>query len=55
MKKLLIIVFCRINNKKIEEKRNVQKTFIVTLFDFGTFRCHILLFAYATFGRHITL
>jgi beta-xylosidase len=28
MKNLLIIVFCRIDNKKIEEKINVQKTFM---------------------------
>jgi hypothetical protein len=55
MKNLLIIVFCRIDNKKIEEKRNVQKTFIVTLFDFAAFECHISLFISTTFGHHVSL
>ncbi len=41
--------------EKIKEKRNVQKTFIVTLFDFATFRCRILLFASTTFWHHISL
>ncbi len=49
MKNLLIIVFCRIDNKKIEEKRNVQKTLIVALFNFVTFKHHVSLFAFATF------
>jgi len=55
MKNLLIIVFWRIDNKKIEKKKNVQKTFIVVLFDFPIFRCCILLFAYATFECHVAL
>jgi hypothetical protein len=37
MKSLLIIVFWKIDNKKIEKKRNVQKTLTVMLFDFATF------------------
>jgi hypothetical protein len=55
MKNLLIIVFCNIDNKKIEEKGNVQKTFIIMFFDFATFGCRISLFAFATFGCHIAL
>ncbi len=55
MKNLLIIVFCKIDNKKIEKKGNVQNTFIVTLFDFASFGCHISLFDSTTFGCHITL
>ncbi len=55
MKNLLIIVFYRINNKKIEEKGNVQKTFTVVSFDFATFKRRISLFASINFGRHITL
>jgi hypothetical protein len=51
MKNLLIIVFCRIDNKKIEENRNVQKTLIVALFNFVTFRHRVSLFAFATFGH----
>ncbi len=51
MKNLLIIVFCKINNKKIEEKINVQKTLTVALFNFVTFRHHVSLFAFATFGH----
>jgi hypothetical protein len=43
MKNLFIIVFCRIDNKKIEEKKNVQNTFIVVLFDFVAFECCLLL------------
>jgi hypothetical protein len=43
MKSLLLIVFCRINYKKIEKKGNVQKTFIIVLFDFATFGCHVAL------------
>jgi hypothetical protein len=53
MKNLLIIVFCKIDNKKIEEKRNVQKTLTVALFNFVTFRHHVSLFAFATF-RHFS-
>ncbi len=49
MKNLLIIVFCRIDNKKIEEKGNVQKTFTITLFDSTTFECCVMLFASTTF------
>jgi hypothetical protein len=55
MKNLLIIVFYKIENKKIEEKENVQKTFTLVLFDFAAFRCHILLFVSITFGCHVTL
>jgi hypothetical protein len=55
MKNLLIIVFWKIDNKKIEEKRDVQKTLTVVLFDFATFKRHILLFAYATFGCYAVL
>ncbi len=51
MKNLLIIVFYKINNKKIEEKINVQKTLTVALFNFVTFRHHVSLFAFATFGH----
>jgi len=63
MKNLLIIVFHKINNHKIEEKKNVYKTFVVPLFAsivFGhhvalftstTFGCRIALFAFATFGH----
>jgi len=63
MKILLIIVFCRIENKKIEEKGNVQKTLTITLFDvvdFGrcislfacvTFQCYVALWASAPFGH----
>ncbi len=50
MKNLLIIVFCKINNKKIEEKGNVQKTLTIALFNFVTFKHHVSLFAFATFG-----
>jgi hypothetical protein len=55
MKNLLIIVFCKFDNKKIEEKGNVQKTLTIVLFDFATFGCRILLFAFATFGCHVSL
>jgi hypothetical protein len=55
MKNLLIIVFWRIDNKKIEKKENVQKTFIVVLFDYPIFRCYILLFTYPTFEYHVAL
>ncbi len=55
MKNLLIIVFCRIAYKKIEEKINVKKTFTFALFDFAAFRHHISLFAFSTFGRHVAL
>jgi hypothetical protein len=55
MKNLLIIVFCKIDNKKIEETGNGDKTLIVTLFDFVAFRHRILLLVSATFGRDITL
>ncbi len=55
MKNLLIIVFCKIDNKKIEEKGNVQKTFTITLFDFVVFGRCISLFASATFGCHVVL
>jgi hypothetical protein len=51
MKNLLIIVFCKINYNKIEEKGNVDKTFIIVLLDFVAFGCYISLFAFATFGR----
>ncbi len=51
MKNLLIIVFCKIDNKKIEEIGYGQKTFIVALFDFATFGRCISLFALATFGH----
>jgi hypothetical protein len=55
MKNLLIIVFCKINNKKIEKKGNVQKTLTVVLLDFVAFGHRILLFAFATFRHHIAL
>jgi hypothetical protein len=55
MKNLLIIVFCRIDNKKIEEKGNVQNTLIVALFDFAIFERHISLFDSITFGCHVAL
>jgi hypothetical protein len=55
MKNLLIIVFWKINNKKIEEKENVQKTLLVVLFDFVAFKSRISLFACATFGHHVVL
>jgi hypothetical protein len=55
MKKMLIIMFWKIDNKKIEEKGNVQKTLTITLFDFVAFRCRISLFVYATFGCHVSL
>ncbi len=55
MKNLLIIVFYKIDNKKIKEKRNVQKTFTIALFDFATFGRHISLFVSTTFGCHIAL
>ncbi len=55
MKNLLIIVFCRIDNKKIKKKGNVQKTFTVELFDFVAFDCHILLFASTIFRHHVSL
>jgi hypothetical protein len=55
MKNLLIIMFYRIKNKKIEEKKNVQKTFTIVLFDFIAFACHISLFASVTFRCHIAL
>jgi hypothetical protein len=48
-------MFCKIDNKKVEEKRNVQKTLTITLFDFAAFGCHISLFAFATFGCHVVL
>ncbi len=51
MKNLFIIVFCKIDNKKIEEKGNVQKTFTIMLFDFATFGCHIAWWASTTLGR----
>jgi hypothetical protein len=51
MKILLIIVFCKIDNKKVEEKGNVQKTLTITLFNFVTFRHHVSLFVFATFGH----
>jgi hypothetical protein len=41
MKNLLMIVFCRTDNKKIEKKKNVQKALIVMLFDFAAFKQHI--------------
>jgi hypothetical protein len=53
MKNLLIIFFCKIDNKKIKEKENVQKTLTITLFDFVTFGHCISLFASATFGCHV--
>ncbi len=55
MKNLLIIVFCEIDNKKIEEAGNGQKTLIVTLFDFAAFGHHISLLASTTFGCNVTL
>jgi ribosomal 30S subunit maturation factor RimM len=43
MKNLFIIMFCKIDNKKIEEKTNAQKIFTIVLFDFATFKCYLLL------------
>ncbi len=47
MKNLLIIVFCKIDNKKIEEKINVQKTFMwwhcLILQPSNTTYCYLLL------------
>jgi hypothetical protein len=51
MKNLLIIVFCRIDYNKIEEKGYVQKTLTIALFDFTTSRHHISLIVFTTFGR----
>jgi hypothetical protein len=52
MKNLLIIVLYRIDYNKIKEKRNVQETLIVTLFDFATFGRRISFFVSATFRCH---
>jgi hypothetical protein len=55
MKNLLIIVFCKINNKKFEEKGNVQKTFTMVFFHFVAFKHYISLFTSITFRCHITM
>jgi len=55
VKNLLIIVFHKINNHKIEEKKKVYKTLVVTLFVSVAFKHHVTLFASTTFEHHVAL
>jgi len=51
MKNLLIIVFPKINNHKIEDKKKVYKTIAIMSFASVAFGQCVALFAFASFGH----